>query len=409
MISFSEALRIVLEEIREPRPTETTPLVLSAGRILAEDIVAPINLPEDPNSAMDGYAVRAADLEGAAESSPVRLKVIGEISAGGPFDGRVEEGEAVRIMTGGLLPEGADSVIEVESTSETDGVVAVTRSISPGAAVRPVGEDIRKDAVVIKRGKRVRAGDIGVLASIGINNVPVAVKPKVAILSTGNELVEAHRTPERGRLRNSSGPALYAACVAAGAEPIDFGIVGDDRDDLEEALEQGLRFDILVTTGGVSAGAYDFVQHVLPEMGVDVKFHKVLIKPGKPILFGTFEDGGRTSLVFALPGNPVSSLVTFHWFVVPAIRMMLGMPPEPYRIRATLTEALRKHDDKRHGRRGILHRSDDGTLAVRTTGTQSSGAMSSMSRGNCLIILDEATGDLSPGDQVEVELFEPID
>lgn len=408
MISYSEALRTVLDNVRTDLPTETVPLVLSQGRVLAEDIVATEDIPAEANSAMDGFAVRAEDVTGADAASPVELRIIGEASAGAPFRESVGSGEAVRIMTGGIVPYGADAVIEVESTTEAGEFVHVMRSLQPGASIRKAGDDLRKGEKAISSGKTIVAGDIGVLASLGVTNVPVRVKPKVGILATGNEVVEPHRTPLQGQLRNSSGPALFAACVAAGAEPIDLGIAGDNRDDLEEGLENGLRFDILVTTGGVSAGAYDLVQHLLPEMGVEIRFHKVNIKPGKPILFGLFQPDDRRTLVFGLPGNPVSSLVTFHGFVAPAIRAMLGASPDPIRLTARLEEPYAKRDGRRHSVRGVVRLRPDGVLTVRTTGTQSSGAMSSMSRANCLVIVDEATEHLETGTDVTVELLDRV-
>ena len=405
MILYREALQIILNEIQDTLPTETTPLVLSAGRVLAQDITATENIPPMPNSAMDGYAVCAADLEQASSKTPVQLRVIGEVAAGTPFTGEVHAGEAVRIMTGGIVPSGADGVIEVESTSEEDGRVSAYRPIPVGTAIRKAGEDIQSGQVVIAKGKKIGPGDIGVLASLGVTNVPVRVKPKIAILSTGNEIIEAHRAPLPGQLRNSSGPALYAACVETGGEPIDIGIAGDYRDQLEDGLEQGLRFDILLTTGGVSAGVYDLVQHLLPELGVEICFHKINIKPGKPVLFGVYKEGGQRTLVFGLPGNPVSSLVTFYGLVAPAIRTMLEAWPEPLQLSATLEEDIIKHDGKRHSIRGVL-RHNHGSLLVRTTGTQSSGAMSSMSKANCLIIVDEETTEIRKGTLVTVELLE---
>ncbi len=404
MISYSEALHILLTERSMELPSETVPLVLSLGRYLASAIIPGENIPPQANSAMDGYALRAGDTEGAGEEHPVRLKIIGEAPAGGPFEGEVGPGDAVRIMTGGIIPEGADAVVEVESTEEEGNTVLVRRTVKPGTSIRPAGEDVRVGEEIIPAGKRLEPGDIGLLASLGVVNVPVRVKPKVGILATGNEIVEPHRTPEPGRLRNSSGPALYAACVAAGAEPIDLGIAGDDRDELLDALETGLQYDILLTTGGVSAGRYDLVQHLLPEMGVDVRFHKVRIKPGKPILFGVRSEEERKTLVFGLPGNPVSSLVTFLIFVKPVLEVMLAGTYRPEHITARLEGNILKEDDKRHFIRGIL-RYEGGEPRVSKTGTQSSGAMSSMSRANCLILLDEGREEIDSGKQVKVQLL----
>lgn len=405
MISYNDALAIVLEEAGRELPVETVPLVLSLGRVLATAIVSGENIPASANSAMDGYAVRAEDTGGASVESPARLRVIGEAAAGSLYGGSLGMGDAVRIMTGGIVPEGANAVVEVEATSEGDGVVEVRRGVRIGESIRSAGEDIAVGAEVIQAGKRITPGDIGVLASLGVVNVPVRVKPKVGILSTGNEVVEPFRTPGPGQVRNSTLPALYAACSEIGAEPIDLGIASDDREELEEKLEEGLRYDILLTTGGVSAGAYDLVQKVFPELGVRIIFHKVNIKPGKPVLFGTYGEGSYQTLVFGLPGNPVSTLVTFRQFVAPAVRRLLGRTDAPPPLRARLRQTIRKSDDKRHFIRGILDRDENGEMVVSTTGIQSSGAMSSMSRANCLIILAEDTGTLELGTMVEVELL----
>ncbi len=405
MISYEEALDIALAAVQQDIPEETVPLVLSLGRVLSKPIVASENIPARANSAMDGYAVLAEDVTQATVETPAKLQVIGESAAGSMFEGTVGRGQAVRIMTGGIVPDGANAVIEVESTSEADGIVDVRRAVSLGTSVREAGEDIRAGEEIIPQGKRLRSGDIGVLASLGVTNVPVRVKPKVGIIATGNEIVDPVVTPKPGQIRNSSTPALYAACTEAGAEPVDLGIAGDDREELEEKLEIGLRYDILLTTGGVSAGEYDLVQHVLPEMGVDVLFHKVRIKPGKPVLFGTRADDGKQTLVFGLPGNPVSSLVVFRQFVVPVIHGLLGQQNPRVRVPARLATTIKKDDNKRHFVRGVLHTSPDGTLLVDRTGTQSSGALSSMSIANCLIIIEESAQELPAGTTVMVELL----
>lgn len=405
MHSFEEARRIVLESASREMPAETVPLVLAAGRVLAESIVARENIPPAPNSAMDGYAVIAADVSGASLEVPVHLSIVDEASAGRVASRPLAPRQAIRIMTGGLVPEGADAVVEIESTSESDGIVSVRRAVRSGEAIRRVGDDMRAGELVIETGKRLTPGDIGVLATLGVVNVPVRVQPKIGILSTGNELVEPWRQPGPGQLRNSSSAALYALCSEAGAEPIDLGIARDDREELEEKLEQGLRFDIFLTTGGVSAGAYDYVQQLLPALGVDIRFHKVNIKPGRPVLFGVHQAGPDETLVFGLPGNPVSTLVTFGQFVRPAIRGLMGQRGEPMRLRATLTTPLKKSDEKRHFVRGVVERDIDGTLRVSSTGSQSSGAMSSMSCANCLIVLTEHDRSKEIGEIVELELL----
>jgi len=405
LISYSDAVAIIHQHTTRELPVETVPLVLAAGRILASPLVAGENIPSRPNSAMDGYALLAEDLAGASVEQPARLRLIGEAAAGSIFQGSVGRGEAVRIMTGGLIPDGANAVIEVEATSEADGIVEARREVRLGAAIRRAGEDIAIGQEVMAAGRRLTPGDIGVLASLGVVNVPVRVKPKIGILSTGSEVIEPFRSPAPGQVRNSTAPALYAACMELGAEPIDLGIARDEPEELEEKLEEGLRYDILITTGGVSAGAYDYVQRVLPELGVEVRCHKVAIKPGKQILFGTYGDGNQRTLVFALPGNPVSTLLTFREFVAPAVRAMQRRSDRPMRFGAVLEERIEKSDDKRWFIRGVLHRDDEGKLVVGRTGTQSSGALSSMSRADCIIILDEGTGSLDRGATVDIELL----
>ncbi|MBS1914388.1 MAG: molybdopterin molybdotransferase MoeA [Bacteroidetes bacterium] len=405
MISYADALRIVLENAIRRMPEETVPLVLAADRVLARPVVAADDVPAQANSAMDGYAVRAADVAGAQVGLPRKLRVIGEAAAGTVYTGTVGEGEAVRIMTGAVIPAGADAVVEVEVTDEADEIVEIRREVRQGESIRQAGEDVRAGATVIEPGKNLHSGDIGLLAAVGMVNVPVRVTPKVAILSTGNEIVEAFRAPGPGQVRNSTGPALYAACARAGAEPIDLGIARDASGEIEEKLEEGLRYDILLTTGGVSAGLYDLVQTLLPAMGVEILFHRVNIRPGRPILFGRYGDAANRTLVFGLPGNPVSTLVTFEQFVMPAIASMLGRSDRPRRVRATLAGPIRKNDSKRHFLRGVLQTSPDGTLTVSATGQQSSGAISSMSLANCLIVLDEQTGSLDAGSPVNVELL----
>lgn len=405
MINYSDALRIVAECSTREMPAETVPLVLASGRVLANSITSSENIPSHDNSAMDGYAVRSVDLAAASTDAPVRLTVVDESSAGRTASVTLHAGQAVRIMTGGLLPDGADAVVEVESTNESDGIVSVMRHVRVGDSVRVVGDDVRAGEVVLPAGRRLTAGDIGILAALGIVNVPVRTPVKVGILSTGNELVEAFKTPARGQLRNSSLPALYAMCSDAGAEPIDLGIAHDDRDSLTEIIEHALRFDVLLTTGGVSAGAYDLVRHILPAVGVDIKFHHINIRPGKPVLFGVYSAGPDQTLVFGLPGNPVSTLVTFRQLVLPAIRGLMRQRFEQLILKAELVTPLKKNDSKRHFVRGIVRRDDDGVLRVSSTGTQSSGAMSSMSRANCIIVLSETDLSREAGDTVDIELL----
>lgn len=408
MLQFDDALRTVLDAAHLRQPVETVPLVLAAGRTLAEPIVAGENIPPAANSSMDGYTVLAADTAGATEAMPVTLRVIGEAAAGMPFERSVEPGMAVRVMTGGLIPDGADTVVEVEATSEENDMVSIRRVVEPGHAVRPAGEDVREGESVLAPGKLLTPGDIALLAALGVVNVPVRVRPIVGILSTGAELVPPHATPPFGGIRNSTGPALYAAVADAGGEPIDLGIVGDDREELAERIEEGLRYDVLITTGGVSVGAHDLVRETLEEQGVEIRVHGVGIKPGKPFLFGVHGGADTNSVggfVFGLPGNPVSTLVTFQLFVRPAIAGLMGAGGVERVFSAIAAEDIPKNDAKRHFVRAILNATDAGEQEVRTTGIQSSGAVSSMGRANCLVVLPETSRGVRTGERVEVMLL----
>lgn len=406
MTSFTDALSIIRTALADGRTlAESVPLVLANGRTLAERVIAGETIPAADNSALDGYAVRAADIADASPASPVTLRLIGEAPAGRPFSGTIDSGEAIGIMTGGMIPTGADTVVEIEVCHADASSVRIAAQRTAGHGIRRRGEDVEEGREILSPGKRLIPGDIGLLAALGAASVVVRTKPTVGILATGNELVEFNRRPEAGQIRNSSTPALYAACLDAGAEPIDLGIVGDDPKEIAEAIEEGLRYDILLTTGGVSAGRYDYVQHVFPELGVTPLFHKVAVKPGKPILFGIRHDPTGSCAVFGLPGNPVSTMVTFAQFVRPAIGLLLGEDAAPVRLRARLLDPIAKKEGFRHFVRGRLGRDEKGEAVVSTTGTQSSGAISSMSRANGLIILDEESRGLDAGAMVEVELL----
>jgi len=405
MISYQHAYELVRQAASgRVTPAENVPLVLAAGRVLARDIVSQEPLPAQDNSAMDGYAIVATDSIGATVECPVRLRVIGESAAGSPFGDYVDRGMAIRIMTGAVVPDGADSVVEVEATKEGDGYVTIRREVAVGHAVRHIGEDIHAGDVAIECGTRIAPSHIGLLAALGITSVPVRARPIVGILSTGSELLEPHRTPVPGQIRNSSQPALYAACQAAAAEPVMLGIVGDDREALKDAIQEGLRYDILMTTGGVSAGAYDYVTDLLPELGVEVIFHHVAIRPGAPILFGVHGAGDQRCLVFGLPGNPVSTLVTFEIFVRHALASLTGELPWVDTFPARLEVGIHKKDAKRHFVRGLVA-GDKGELTVRPASTQSSSAMTSLSRANCLIVVDEASREVTAGATVLVKML----
>lgn len=411
MIPFDDALQLIEDRSSGPgilRPAETVPLILSDRRTLSEEIVAGENVPGYDNSAMDGYAIRADDTVGATPEQPRSLAIVDEAPAESPSDRTLQPGEAMAIMTGGAVPHGADAVVMVERTRRDGDRLFVEVEVSPGTAIRSAGEDMTSGTRLLPAGRIVTPSDIGALGTLGITNVPVRTRPIVALLSTGSELVEPHEASGPGRIRNSSGPALLASLARMGAETVDLGICGDDRDELAEMIETGLRCDIFLTSGGVSAGSYDHVQHLLPEAGVDVAFHGVAVKPGKPLLFGTLDEAGTRTFVFGLPGNPVSSLVTSTLFVRPLIDRMLGRPRSDRSIVATLDGEYAKRDEKRHFVRVRLDHSGDGLPRAEPVRTQSSGAISSLVEADGLMIVPEETTSLEHGSVVRVHPTESL-
>ncbi len=398
MLSAQEALEIILTSLR-PIEREVVDLHDAHGRVLAEDIITRENVPGFDNSSMDGYAVRAVDVS----TPPVVLSIVDEVSAGKTSSHELKQGEAIRIMTGGQVPSGAEAVIQVEWTeAEDDRHVRVLRPVTVGQNIRRAGEDIQEGEKGLTCGRELRAAEIGVLASIGCESVPVYRKPRVAVLATGNELTEVGQPLRPGKIRNSNSFTLSNLIMESGGIPIDLGIARDNREEIRDKLLQGLESDLLVSSGGVSVGEYDLVQEVMEEIGVEVRFWKVNIKPGMPLLFGMH----KHKPVFGLPGNPVSTMVTFLKFVKPALRKMLGILKleKELRLRAELVHDVRKTDGKRHFVRGILE-TRNGALKVSTTGSQSSGVLTSLVKANCLIVLPEESQSFKKGDTVEVELL----
>lgn len=405
MINADKALRIILYAAPAGK-TEKVGLEKAPGRTAAENITAREPVPAFRNSSMDGYAVRSADLASASAEGPVVLRVAGESSAGNPFTGSFRKGSALRIMTGGKIPRGADAVVPVELVSgRGDLTVSFSRPALPGDFVRLPGEDIARGGRVIDRGDLLTPAHVGVLAATGNPCVRVAVPPGVAILATGDELVRPERKPGEGRIRNSSSYTLMALVREAGAHPVFLGIAKDRKKEIRRMVRAGLSSDLLLLTGGVSVGAHDHVREVLSKCGVEILFWRVNIRPGSPLLFGT---AGRT-LVFGLPGNPVSTGVTFLQFVRPAIRKMLGRSALfPSQFSALTDEVLTVKEGKRCYLRGVV-RQEGGVLRVRTTGSQSSGVMSSLVKANCLIVIGEGTSKVPAGGAVTVEfLHDPL-
>lgn len=389
MLSVPEASARILEHIAR-LPPERVPLLDALGRVLATRAVAPLTLPQWNNSAMDGYAVRGADVAAAAEASPVTLPVAETIAAGGFASRALRPGEAMRIMTGAPLPEGADCVVRVEDTDGGVERVVVRNARDVGKNVRARGEELREGEVALAEGSVVGAAQVGVLASIGMPTVDVYRRPRVAILGSGDELVDLDRFHEAlaGRkIVASNGWTLTALVRGAGGEPVNLGIAADTPDSLRAHLVRAAGCDLVVTTAGISVGEFDYTRDVLGGLGADIKFWKVRMRPGAPLGFGLLP-GGQPWI--GLPGNPVSTMVTFELFVRPAIRRMLGhlrlfhrpipvVLEEPVTIGARLTHFLR----------AVVRVDEDGRLLARLTGAQGSGILTSMARANALLVVPE--------------------
>ena len=382
MISVDEAQRRILNAVR-PLETERVPFLDAAGRILRQEVRAVADLPEADNSAMDGYAICAAD---AAGPEPVELRVIGDIPAGVVSTVAVERGTAVRIMTGAHVPSGADAVVQVEWTDAGTDRVRILRSVPSGANIRRRGEDIRRGDVIFSAGTQLAPADLGVLASMHQLEVEVGRRPVVAVLPTGDELIEAGGAARPGAIVSSSSYALAAHVVATGGVARRLPIVPDDRAATVAAIESALDADFIVSTGGVSVGAFDFVKDALDDLGADTEFWRVAMKPGKPVVFARV----RETLFFGLPGNPVSSLTAYVLFVAPALRKATGMTTNvlPPVVNVRLTAPLKSKGDRRlYARVRVVAR--EGELEATPMKAQGSGVLSSMVQANAFAIIEE--------------------
>jgi molybdopterin molybdotransferase len=398
MLNAKEALETILGSVR-PLDTIAIPVQHALGYAIAENVLAGEDIPAFDNSAMDGFAVRSGDVA----ESPVVLRIAEEIPAGTVATRALERGEAMSIMTGAKIPAGADAVVQVEITELVDDVhVKVLSPITAGHNIRRAGDDVRAGHCVLEKGTRIRPQEIGLLASLGRTSISIYRPAQVAVLATGDELIEIDQPAAAGKVRNSSTYALLAQLHECGAEGVNVGIAGDNRKDLTDKTIDGLAYDVLITTGGVSAGKYDLVMEVLRNLGVETKFWKINMKPGMPMMFATY----RGKCIFGLPGNPVSTIVTFLQFVRPALLKMMGHSgtDSAFRFTARMQHEIRKTDGKRHFVRGIL-RHTDGSLVVCSTGSQNSNLLTSLTRANCLIILPEDKQIVSPGEEVDVELL----
>jgi molybdopterin molybdotransferase len=401
LITPDEAVRLILACVR-PLELERVPLPDARGRVLGEDLAGRDDVPPFDNSAMDGFAVRAADTRGAAPASPVELTLVDESRAGAPASRGPGPGEAVRISTGAMMPPGADAVVRVEDTGERDGVVAILAEVAPGKEIRHAGEDVRAGDVVLARGRRMGPADLAVAASVGADSLACHRRPRVSILITGDELVDPGQPLAAGQIHSTNGFAIEAQVRDAGGVPAGRATVGDDYDATRDAIERGLDADVLVTTGGVSVGPHDHVKPALSELGVEEVFWGVALRPGKPTWFGT--RAASPVLVFGLPGNPVSAMVTFHLFVRPALTALAGAEPFARRTVAVMDEGYAKTPGRAHVVRCRLDVRDDG-WHVRPTKAQASHVLTSMLDAEALAFLAPERGDVHAGERVEIEIL----
>ena len=398
MLTVEEALEQILSRVA-PLGTERVSILSALGRALAEPVVSGRELPPWPNSSMDGYAVRASD----TAVVPRRLPVVGTVTAGAMPTREVRPGEVIRIFTGAPLPGGADAVIPQEDTEAADGHVTLKTTVSAGAYVRPRGEDLRVGDTVLSPGVALGPAEIGLLATLGATQVLVHRRPRVAILSTGNELAELGREPAPGQIPNTNSYSLFAQVLEAGGEPLNLGIAADRLDAIEERLRWGAAADMLLSSAGVSVGDLDLVKTALTRAGAELHLWQVSMRPGKPITFGSVQ--GRP--VFGLPGNPVSAMVTFELFVRPALRRLAGFrTTDRLRLRARALAPIPNPGVRRGYLRVTLER-QGGEWGARLTGDQGSAILTSMVRADGLaVVAGDTTIDI--GEQVEVIVFRDV-
>ncbi|NOU24471.1 MAG: molybdopterin molybdotransferase MoeA [Methylotenera sp.] len=383
--------------------TESVSIRESLERILAHEISSPSNVPNYDNSAMDGFAFKAEDMK--LENHTV-LKVIGTTFAGKAFAGEIKSGECIRIMTGGIMPKGADTVIMQEKVKMENDVITFAEAPQPKANVRYAGEDLKIGQMVLTKGHKMRPADLGLLASLGITEVCVYRRLKVAIFSTGDELVSIHKSLKTGQVYDSNRYSLYGMLTKLDAEIIDLGTIADMPELLESTLlKASQQADVVITSGGVSVGEADYMKLLLSKHG-QIVFWKIAMKPGRPLAYGKI--GGAH--FFGLPGNPVAVMVTFYQFVREALLILMGQPnPVALPIfNVTCTESIKKQAGRTEFQRGILFADTDGSWKVRPTGAQGSAILSSMSLANCFIVLNESIGNLEAGTKVQVQVLDGL-
>ncbi len=400
-LTVDEARRQIIDKINPITSSEKLSLRNALSRILAEDIISPLDVPGHTNSAMDGYAVSGNDLPQSGEQI---YQVIGKSLAGAPFNGNCNAGQCVRIMTGAVMPDGTDTVIMQEHVAATaTDTVQIGDGHRPGQNVRQAGEDISAGGTVLQTSHKLTPADLGILSSLGIGEVKVRRRPRVAFFSTGDELRSIGESLAEGDVYDSNRYSLYGMLKRLDVEILDMGVVKDDIDELRNAFSNAASMaDVVITSGGVSVGEADYIKPILEQTG-EINFWKIAMKPGRPLTHGRIGN----SLFFGLPGNPVAVMVTFYQFVQPALNYLAsGTESLPWTMLATSSNNINKRPGRYEFQRGILEQGAGGQLTVRKTGQQGSGVLTSMSRANCFILLPENCDGVSAGDEVRVQLFD---
>jgi len=411
MINVDQALQKILKNLPE-QSLETVILDKALGRVLAEDVVSKVDIPDFDNSAMDGYAIIAKDTIGASSKTPLCLEIVDSIRAGITTERILSRKQAIRIMTGSVIPRGADAVIKIEDTSEKrneiqkNSCVKILKRMKEGENIRKAGESVKKGDLIIKKGTILNSAHLGMMASLAKTKIKVSRKPTVAILATGDELISSDSKTKKGKIRNSNPYSLSSQIKKIGGVPKNKGIARDSLNELKRKIKSCLDCDVIITCGGVSMGKYDLVKKSMEELGADIKFWKVAVKPGKPLLFSLLK--GKP--VFGLPGNPVSGMVSIELFVKPAICKMMGCGEEFIKheeVDATLEQTLKESESRRTFMRACT-RWKDGRYLAKSTGSQGSGILNSMVKANSLIVFPEKKKVLKKGSKVKVRFFNSI-
>ncbi len=399
-MSVTQAKAFIKQFLTPAIETEILPVMNSLGRVLAVDIVSPSNVPNHNNSAMDGFAFRLANVD-------KTLTIIGTAFAGGPFEQTVNAGECVRVMTGAMIPKGADTVVMQERINQNDNRITLldALSIKQGANIRLAGEDLQLGQTVLAKGHMLRPADLGLIASLGIGEVSVYRPLKVAFFSTGDELISVGKPLQSGQVYDSNRYTLFGMLTRLGVIIQDLGVVPDNPDLLEATLLKAASENaVVITSGGVSVGEADHMKTLLSKHG-QVLFWKINMKPGRPLAYGKIGDAHY----FGLPGNPVSAMVTFYQFVREALIILMGSTPKPLPIfKVECTQPIKKATGRTEFQRGILYLVEDGNWKVKPLPNQGSGVLSSMSAANCFIVLDDTVGNCSSGEMVQVQLLEGL-